>query len=315
MRQTVSRMAPASLLALALFANTTSGQQPRETGQEEVVRLDSDLVVVTATVTDRNGNFVRGLKPSDFEILEGGKPRPVAFFGSEQLPLAVEILIDSSGSMDPKLSLARAATAQFADRLRQNDALAIWSFADDFKKLSDFTTDHNLPERMWDIEPAGETRMFDCVVDALESVSIRPEKRRALVLISDGMDNKSKRSSKDVIHLALMHGVTIYAIDLTTDVPASATATEQLLGKLTLESFAKQTGGRYLKTAGGTQIQPAFDQIVDELGSQYTFSFYPPPNAIPGQWRKITVRPRDASLTVRSRDGYTIPPVQRKTGN
>lgn len=311
MARIACRMFCASLLA-AVAASSSAGQQPKEQGSNDVVRLDGELVVVTATVTDRDGNFVRGLKPSDFVIIENGKPQPVAFFGNMTTPFAVEILIDSSGSMDPKLSLARAATADFADKLHADDVLSIWAFADEYKKLSDFTTDHNLPEGMWDLESSGQTRMYDCAMDALAAIADRPEKRRAMILISDGMDNKSKSSAKDVINRALMHGVTIYTVDLTSDVPAGASASEMMMGKLTLEAFAQRTAGRYMRTAGGVQVQGAFNQIVDELGSQYTFSFYPPPNAAPGQWRKITVRPRNADLTVRSRDGYVIPSMAKK---
>lgn len=306
-----SRLLGLSLLAFTL-APPSGAQQSKPQQEEETVKLESELVVVTATITGRDGSFVRGLTPSDFVLFENGRPQPIATFGDEKTPFAMAIIIDSSGSMEPKLSLARAAAAEFSDKLRPDDVLSFWAFSNEIKRISDFTKDHNLPESVWDLETSGQTRMYDCVMEALTALSKRPEKRRALILISDGIDNYSMSSAQDVINRALQFGVTSYCIDLMTDVPTGESRAAIDLGGLALKSIAQKTGGRYLKSPGGILLDDAFGKIVDDLGSQYILSFYAPAGAVPGQWRKIKVQPKNTELQVRSRDGYTIPKPSKK---
>jgi Ca-activated chloride channel family protein len=142
-------------------------------------------------------------------------------------------------------------------------------------------------------------------VSAARDLAERPEKRRALLLLSDGADTASRASLDDALREALAANVTIYAVDLMDE--ASVSPAEVLRARQALRTLSEQTGGRYIRDPGGAQMYATFQAIVQELGHQYTLGYYPALERRDGRWHRIDVRVARPGVTVRTRRGYYAP--------
>ncbi|HZI50087.1 MAG TPA: VWA domain-containing protein, partial [Pyrinomonadaceae bacterium] len=137
---------------------------PTPAEQDDVVRVSTDLVVVNVTVLDQNGKFVPGLKRSDFQIFEDGTPQRISTFSAEETPFAAAILLDTSGSMESRLTLGRSAAIRFLDGLRDEDVAAVYSFDSKVEQLSDFSPGRDLPERVYGLKSKTMTALNDAIV-------------------------------------------------------------------------------------------------------------------------------------------------------
>jgi Ca-activated chloride channel family protein len=147
------------------------------------------------------------------------------------------------------------------------------------------------------------TTLNDAIVEAAKVLADRPEKRKAIVILSDGMDTFSKASPNKAVESALAVGASIYAVDMSSiDLPGG---NRQSAGSL--KSFAEKTGGRFVATAGGQALRDAFTGIADELGHQYTIAYRPTNQSRDGKWRTLEVRVKREDLVVRTRKGYRAP--------
>ncbi|MEK6320150.1 MAG: VWA domain-containing protein [Acidobacteriota bacterium] len=282
-------------------------QRPRQ-DDDETVRLHSDLVVVNLIVTDARGQYARGLSAKDFTVLEDNTPQPINSFLAEEASFAAAILIDMSGSMDYKFGLARGGAASFVDHIRDNDQVAVYGFNNKVKLFQDFSDLRDISEYIWDAKAEEDTRLYDCADEAVVALEKRPEKRRAILLISDGWDTASSKASFDsVIKKALAAGIIFYSIDLIDD-NSRIGSTSYVLGlrrgQSEMKEFASQTGGRYIYSPQGDKLEEAFTNIVDELRNQYTLTYYPTNQKRDGRWRKLGVGLSRPGLTTRARKGY-----------
>ena len=306
-------------LALLLSAPVLSGsagqdrkpnQEPRQR-DDEAVQLHSDLVVVNLIVTDAKGQYAHGLTAKDFKVLENDAAQPIDSFIAEEASFAAAILIDTSGSMDYKFGLVRAAAASFVDHIRDNDQVAVYGFNDKIKLFQDFSDLRDISEYVWDAKAENTTRLYDCADEAIMALEKRPEKRKAILLISDGWDTTSYKASFDsVMKKCLARGITMYSIDLIEDSARMGSGSDVLglrRGLNEMKEFAAQTGGRYLHTPQGDKLEEAFIGIVDELRNQYTLTYYPTNNKRDGHWRKLGVDVSRPGLTTRTRKGYWAP--------
>src|SRR5215470_12441157 len=166
----------------------------RQPEQDEPLRLHSDLVVVSVTVTDKNGQYAHGLTLKDFNVLEDEKAQTVNSFFAEETPFAAAILIDMSGSMEYKFGMVRTAAASFVDHIREDDQVAVYGFNNKVRQFQDFSNLHDITDYIWDAKAELTTRLYDCMSDAIAALAKRDEKRRAILLISDGCDTSSKDS-------------------------------------------------------------------------------------------------------------------------
>jgi Ca-activated chloride channel family protein len=280
-------------------------------GQDEPVRLHSDLVVVSVTVTDAAGLYAHGLSAKDFSLSEDGSPQQVSSFGAEESPFAAAILIDMSGSMGYKFGLVRAAAASFVDHIRDNDQVAVYGFNNKVRQFQDFSNVRDITDYIWDAKAEDMTRLYDCMDEAVAALAKREEKRRAILLISDGCDTTSSKSSlESVTKKALGAGVTVYSVDLIDDneISRSTSETMQLRrGRAEMKGLATQSGGRYVRSPQGDKLEEAFTNIVEELRNQYTLTYYTTNQKRDGRWRKIDVSVTRAGLTARARRGYFAP--------
>ncbi|HJQ27318.1 MAG TPA: VWA domain-containing protein [Blastocatellia bacterium] len=284
---------------------------PAPAEQDDVVTLRADLVVVSVTVTDAAGNYARGLKAKDFALFEDDATQTINSFTAEEAPFAAAILIDMSGSMEYKFGQVRGAAAAFIDHIRDDDQVAVYGFNNKVRQVQDFSNLRDIADAIWDAKAEDRTRLYDCMDEAVTALAARPEKRRAILLISDGWDNTSAKATYDsAMKRALAAGVVVYTVDLIDDDTLMGGGDAALMlrrGRNELKEFAAQTGGRYVHTPQGNDLESAFANIVDELRNQYTLTFYPTNKKRDGRWRRLTVTARGNALSVRARRGYYAP--------
>jgi Ca-activated chloride channel family protein len=148
------------------------------------------------------------------------------------------------------------------------------------------------------------TTLNDAIVEASKTLAERPEQRKAIVVLSDGMDTYSKASSEKAVESALAIGATIYAVDMSS-VEIAGSSRQQSAAQL--RTFAEKTGGRFVSTPGGPAMRDAFAQIAEELGHQYTIAYRPVNKKHDGKWRALDVKVAREDLSVRTRKGYRSP--------
>lgn len=294
------------LKSLALLFCSISFCAAAVFGQDdEPIRVDSSLVVLNATITDAKGRPAIGLKQNQFKIFEDGAEQKIEFFAAESTPFAAVILLDTSGSMEQRVSLARSAAIQFLDRLRTDDVAAIYNFDSKVSLVQDFSNSRDIYEGVFDLKANGMTVLNDAVFKAAEELGKRPEKRRAIIVLSDGADTKSGRSADKALKAAMAVNATIYTIDMSG--VNAGNARERMQNQGVLKNFAEKSGGKFIATPGGVAMREAFKNIVDELGVQYTLGYQPINTALDGKWRAIEVTLNAPGLTVRTRKGYHAP--------
>jgi Ca-activated chloride channel family protein len=289
-----------------------SRDKDKKQGQSDTVRLHSDLVVINVTVTDFSGSYAHGLTAKDFTILEDGARQEIDSFASDEAPFAAALLFDMSGSMEYKFGLVRGAAASFVENIRDNDQVAVYGFNNKVKQYQDFTNNRYITDYIWDARAQDSTRLYDCLDEAIEALNKRPEKRRGILLISDGWDSSSGKATMDsVIKKSHAAGVTIYAVDVVEDRMLTSTTTSAALGlrrgRTEMQEFARETGGRYIHSPDGDKLETAFTNIVDEMRNQYTLTYYSTNNNHDGRFRKLAVAVKAPDLTARTRRGYFAP--------
>lgn len=290
------------LITLALFPSHSLRAQ-----DDDVVRVDTDLVVLNITVLDKDGNYVPGLKLADFKVFEEGREVPIKLittFDSHESPFASVILLDTSGSMESRMSLGRSAAIRFLDGLRPEDVAAVYNFDHRVEQVQDFSSARDLAPMAFGLRAKGMTALYDAIIRAAESLAHRQEHRKAIVVLSDGMDTKSKASSEKALEAALAIGASIYAVDMSASDGGSSRNQQTAL---LLKTFAEKSGGRFIATPGGPALRDGFASIARELGHQYTIAFRPANQAKDGRWRSLDVKLSRPELTVRTRKGYRAP--------
>jgi Ca-activated chloride channel family protein len=286
-----------AILAVILSISISAFAQ----NDDDVVAVDSSIVVVNATITDSSGNHVTGLRQNQFSIFENGVEQEISFFAAEETPFAAVILIDTSGSMEQRVSLARSATIRFLDGIRDSDNAEIYRFDSKVNLVQKFSNSRDVTEKLFDLKADGMTALNDAIFQAAKDLGDRPEKRRAIIVLSDGMDTYSGRSADKALKAALSVNALIYTVDMSaTDTNGKQRAQNQGV----LKNFAEKTGGTFISTPGGVAMRDAFRKIVTELGSQYTIAYQPKNTAKDGKWRAIEVRIAKPNLSIRTRKGY-----------
>jgi Ca-activated chloride channel family protein len=300
----VSFMAPNLLLAQ---------EQDGESGQA-VFKAGVDLVTVSATVRDRKGRLVSGLEARDFEVMDGGERRAISQFRTDRAPLSLAILFDVSGSMDvaERMTAARFAAHHLLSWLEPGrDEAALFAFDSRLHEVAPFTVDTRaLNGALGEVDPFGATSLHDAIAQAADRVAARNHPRRAVVVLTDGIDTSSAMTPAQVSAVASSIDVPVYVIAtvLPIDDPSSDRATPQAglrapahIG--TVEDLARWTGGAFHYASGPASASKAAKDVVDELRHLYLIGFEP--GAARG-WHPIEIRTRDASHSVRARGGYSV---------
>ena len=292
------------LFSLLIFPTYLLAQK-----DDDVISVDSSIVVMNAAITDTFGKSVGGLLQKHFRVFEDGIEQEIVSFEAEETPFAAVILLDTSGSMEQRVTLARSAAIQFLDGLRLGDSTAIYNFDSKVELVQDFSNSRDMREQVFDLKANGMTALNDAIYKAAEVLSKRPEKRRAIIVLSDGADTMSKNSAEKALKAALSINATIYTVDMSSlDLKPS----DRAQNKGALTNFSEKTGGRYVATPGGIAMRDAFKRIVAELGEQYTIAYSPTNIKKDGKWRAIELRISRPNLTIRTRNGYNAPRQNRE---
>jgi Ca-activated chloride channel family protein len=280
----------------------------------ETIKLSTAQVVINVSVTNPKGKFVPGLDKQAFKLTEDGKTQEIMQFQGEDAPLAVAVVLDTSGSaIEADMQKARNAVIDLANRLRPQDKLAIFTFDESGTKLlRDFSsTLKDIKPLLKKVKGQGETPLFDAVLDATEELHKRPERRRVLILISDGADSASQTTLRETEKRTFLSGVSIYAIDLINTQKTAKRSAERQAAAQVLRQLADETGGRYITTEGGFflltsryKLKRIFTELIDELHSQYTLTYEPDNTRQLGRWRTIRVELEQNDLAARTRLGY-----------
>lgn len=291
-----------SLLLLLFYSLATSPTKSQD--DDDVVRVDTDIVVLNVTVVDSEGKFVHKLGRKDFKLFVDGQEQKFSSFMPEETPFVAAVLLDTSGSMENRVVLARSAAIRFLQELRESDNAAVYRFDSEIEQVQDFSTSRDLCDFAFSLRAKGMTSLNDAIIRASIDLGKRSENRRAILVLSDGADTKSGASANKAVDSALAYNATIYAVDMSTF--EQARVRNSSAGAV-LQSFAAKTGGRYVSTAGGPLMREAFIQIAEELSNQYTLSYSPPASARDGRWHKLEIKLSRPELVTRTRKGYHAP--------
>jgi Ca-activated chloride channel family protein len=288
---------------------------------EQTIRLQTDLVAVDVTVTDRDGNYIRNLKPEDFLVYEDGASQRIEFFeASEEAaltrPLAVVIALDASGSIKPEeVVKQREAAESFMRLMRPESLLAVVAFKYEPRVVQDFTSD---PRRIGQAfqrigEPGGNSGIFASIDRSISMLQRAPRHRngrrlrRVVIVISDGYDNVSRPDEQGhLIERANDAEVTVYSITLPSYSPGLGS--QRIMTLLDVSRIVPLTGGVDF-SANTSDFTPIFKAIAEEIRSSYTLAYYPPESSRrDGRTHQIRVEVKRAGAVVRaSRTSYKAP--------
>lgn len=271
-----------------------------------VIHADSLLVLVPVSVTDGMQRFVTGLRPDNFEVFEGAKPQTIQHFSSEDVPVSLGIILDISGSMNDKVDRVRDAVNQFCEVSNPQDEFFMITFADEPRLAVDFTSNPNeVTKELPFTLPKGRTSLLDAIHMGLHKMKSARYGRKALLIISDGGDNHSRHSERDIKGMAKESDVMIYSIGI---FDRSVPTVEELRGPDLLSEIAEPTGGRAFTVDNPNMMPSVARHIGMELRTQYVLAYRPKDPPRNGRWRKIRVKlrlpRRFPFLQAHARTGY-----------
>jgi VWFA-related protein len=287
-------------------------EQPQRPVDDRSITVNVDLVDLLVSVADRKGKFITSLKKDDFKIFEDEKIQSITNFSSEtDLPLTIALLVDTSGSIRDKLRFEQEAAIEFfySTLRRGKDKALVISFDSGVDLLQDFTDD---PEKLSDavrkIRAGGGTSLYDAIYLAVNEKLANQSGRRVLILISDGDDNSSRTSMTETLEVAQKNFVTVFGIS--TNSAAYFGSKEQDRGDKTLKRFSEETGGKPFFPFKVQDLAISFQDISEELRSQYRIAYRSSNARADGTFRKIRVDIADKRFKAKTRNGYYAPRAQ-----
>jgi VWFA-related protein len=285
---------------------------------DKPIKLHADLVTVDATVTDKDGNFIRDLKAEDFVLYEDGEQQKLDFFEATEeaamtRPLAVVVAIDASGSIKPEeIIRQREATESFMKLVRPESVFAVIAFNSDVRVLQDFTSDpKKISQAFKKIgDTTGSSRIFGSIDRAISMLKRAPRfrsgrrLRRVVIVLTDGYDNVSPPDQPDTIRRANDAEVTVYSITLPSYMPGAGPA-KRIMTLLDVSRIVPMTGGQDF-SADTKDFTPVFKAIAEEIRSSYTVAYYPSEkNRRDGRLHQIRVECKRVGAIIRaSRSTY-----------
>ena len=302
---------------MAVAASLAIPTIPQEPAQGPALKKSVNLVNLFSTVRDKNKRIVGDLKQEDFKVHEDNQEQKIAFFSKEvTLPITLGLLIDTSGSEQNRLGAEQAAASRFLERvMRKGDMAMVISFDLDVDLLADFTDDRAQIERAINkarigavsggvVTPGtipsntGGTHFYDAVFLACNDKLVTEAGRKALVIITDAEDQGSKLRLEEAIEAAQRTDTVVHVLF----VHDWGYGRSDVARKL-----SEETGGRTIDVSSEKKLNDAFDQISEELRSQYTLGYYPSNTAKDGKFRKVRVETPNKDYKILTRKGYYAP--------
>lgn len=276
------------------------------------VKVKTDLVTLTLTVTDLYGRYVSGLNKNAFTITDNNQEQDIQFFSDSDAPVSVGILFDVSGSMGgDKIIKAQKALAKFIATSHPMDEYFLIAFNSRAQLLLDRTRDGEaVLQKLSLVQPAKNTALYDAVYLGVDRVTRGSHQKRALLIISDGQDNASRYNFNEVRRLLKESDVVAYSVGILGNGDSSSPLGMQ--GQAFLDEISSVTGGKAFYPQTDVEMDEIFERIALELRHQYSLGYTPKDFQPDGKWRRVKIKvkpPRGLPrLTVRGRDGYYATP-------
>lgn len=272
------------------------------------MQFNVDVVLVPVTVNDSMNRPVTGLERQNFTLLEDSVEQPIRYFSDEDAPISLGVLLDVSNSMKDKIDIAREAVLEFFRDSNPEDDYFVITFSDDPEVLADSTNSlAYIQARIGEAQPSGHTALLDAIYLGLNKMRNVKYQRRALLVISDGGDNHSRYSAREIKHMVEESDVQIYAVGIYSSVFKTP---EEWNGQRLLTSITEATGGHTLTIRNASELPDAASVVSRELRNQYVLG-YQAKHTNDGKWRKIKVVAHPPNMTerveVHSKSGYKPP--------
>jgi VWFA-related protein len=311
-------MKPGLVLILLLSTMTAAvSAGPRRQSGQDTLKVNVDLVNVQFTVTDRHGRFVPGLTKQDFLVEEDGRRQEIRNFAREnELPLTLAMLVDTSPSVRPVFDEEKTTAERFLETiLRPKDLALVMGFDREVTLVQDYTDNtRDLKRAVEDLQIGGGTSIYDAIYLACREKLAHEAGRKAIILISDGEDTTSKLKLNEALVSAHQSDAVIYAISnaVTGFFPYGPYGGRRGRGRVyggggdigTLRKFSEETGGTTFVVSNQNSFQKIFDQISEELRSQYSLGYLSTNTAKDGKYHQIKIVARGSGYTVKARKGY-----------
>jgi Ca-activated chloride channel family protein len=280
-------------------------------------RTNAQLVLVPVTVTDHNGKTIQGLRADNFRILDDQTPQQIVSFSGEDAPCSVGLILDISGSMRDTLNVAKEVAQSVFRTANSDDEFLLLTVSTQPEAISGFTTDvASLEKSIEFTKPGGFTALIDTVRLGLSRMRDGKRPRRALLILSDGMDNHSRYSKGELMRVALEADVQIYTIIL--DNPSTGNTVpfrpsliakpwdhaEERQGRSLLEDLSDKTGGLHFHVKDAAEAKEAANKAGRALRNEYVIGYQPPDPNASGKWHRIRVKADVPSTSVYARNGY-----------
>ena len=290
-------------------APVTPGAPSGKVKPGSVIRMNVDMVLVPVTVTDPMNRLVTGLEQEDFQILENNGAQKIKSFAAEDAPVSIGIIFDLSGSMNSKLVRARESILQFAKTANPEDEFFVIGFNDRPELIEDFTNSvEEIQGRLATVRSGHRTALLDAIYFGVAKMKEAKHERKALLVVSDGGDNRSRYTEGEVRSQVRESDVEIYSIGIFD--PYAATP-EERTGPILLNELCEETGGRLFRVDDISEMSDIAEKISTELRNQYVIGYTPKNGSRDGKWRKVKVKLTPPSglppLTVHARTGYYAP--------
>ena len=309
-RATWRRLAACAAAVTILFAAAAPAAQ-----QGDEVILDTELITLDVSVVDRGNRPVFDITEQRFVVTEDGVPQTISFFSKEQAAVSLALAVDTSGSMKTKLEAVVQATTNLVRASAPKDETAVIQFKDQVELIEEFTSDtSDVEDALNDLIASGQTSLLDALMLAADYAQKDGRNRRkALVVVTDGLEKGSFYSVDEVTDHLRKLDVRLYLVGFTGDLNDSAglfKKSQKEKADALLNKLATETGGRAFFPADESQLGPIIDQIALDLRTVYAIGYYPTNTKKDGTFRKVGVtvlgtdRKPDSKLSARTRSGY-----------
>lgn len=273
------------------------------------IRVDVNLVLVPVTVTDPMNRLVTGLDRSSFTVFENNSQQAIKTFSCEDSPVSIGIIFDLSGSMNSKLVRAREAIVQFLKTANPQDEFFVIGFNDRPELIEDFTSSiEDIEARLLTVRSGRRTALLDAIYFGVNKMAKAKYDRKALLVVSDGGDNRSRYTEGEVRTQVRESDVQIYSIGI---FDPYAPTSEERLGPVLLHDMSEETGGRLFRVDDLADMGDIAIKISTELRNQYVLGYRSEDGRRDGKWRKLKVKLMQPQglppLTVHARTGYYAP--------
>jgi Ca-activated chloride channel family protein len=273
------------------------------------MKVAVDLVLVPVTITDPMNRLVTGLEKQNFQLFEGSAPQDIKSFSSEDAPVSLGVIFDSSGSMSSKMDRAKDAVSEFFKTANPQDEFFMITFSDEPEEVSDFTSSvDEIQGKLIYAVPRRRTALLDAIYMGVTKMRQAKYAKKALLIISDGGDNHSRYTENEIKALVKEADVMVYAIGI---YDRYFPTEEERLGPELLGEIAELTGGRAFTVENPNDLADVATKIGVELRNQYVLGYRPNKVVRDGKWRKIKVKllpPKGLPpLRVYARTGYYAP--------